>query len=363
MCQDHHRESRRQTPASTQKGHCHQAQPGQKEHERSNWTESRHVPPTIEKLVQHADMKAGALRFTDVLHRRCAGPPLSKGLPSLSDATADHGGLQVVARRVVEQPAPPSSPTSCVTRRSNGYAPLARNASAARTCAACGGRRLRAAPPRSGSGTGRPSTRASRGRPPNATHRAARAGRARAPRSHASTVPAASITMSAPSGSAATAPNERRERAPLLARADARPARRRRPRRTRTASARSARARRSRRCRPRSTPATSTPWRQQASGSVIAATSGASAGGNGQEVRARDPLGHEQELGVGAVEEREEVLAERLLAPAARRARRRTAQSWPARPAGRSRRRSRRPRARTGSAAGRGAPGGRGGRP
>ena len=40
---------------------------------------------------------------------------------------------------------------------------------------------------------------------------------------------------------------------------------------------------------------------------------------DGEEVRPRDPLGHEDELGVGAVEQREEVLAQRLLpAPAGR---------------------------------------------
>ena len=47
---------------------------------------------------------------------------------------------------------------------------------------------------------------------------------------------------------------------------------------------------------------------------------------DGEEVRPRDPLGDEQQLGVGAVQEREEVLAERLLparAGGARAARRR----------------------------------------
>ena len=77
------------------------------------------------------------------------------------------------------------------------------------------------------------------------------------------------------------------------------------------------------------TPATSTPWRQHASGSAIAATSDASLGRNGEEVAAGDPLGNEQELGVGAVQQREEVLAERLLAAHCTAGTRRTAPSWP----------------------------------
>ena len=68
---------------------------------------------------------------------------------------------------------------------------------------------------------------------------------------------------------------------------------------------------------PAETPAASTPWRQQASGSTIAATSAAIPAGTGRRFDARDPLGDEDELGVGAVEKREEVLAERLLAAAA----------------------------------------------
>ena len=48
---------------------------------------------------------------------------------------------------------------------------------------------------------------------------------------------------------------------------------------------------------------------------------GRHAGRDGEEVRARDALRHEDELGVGAVEEREEVLAEGLLAAQARWAR------------------------------------------
>ena len=47
---------------------------------------------------------------------------------------------------------------------------------------------------------------------------------------------------------------------------------------------------------------------------------GREAGRDGEEVAARDPLRHEHELGVGAVQQREQVLAERLVAAGARRA-------------------------------------------
>ena len=63
---------------------------------------------------------------------------------------------------------------------------------------------------------------------------------------------------------------------------------------------------------------------------------GRDTGRNREEVPASDALGDEEELGVGAVEQREELLAERLLAPRARRAdpaRRRVRRDEP--PAGR----------------------------
>ena len=59
---------------------------------------------------------------------------------------------------------------------------------------------------------------------------------------------------------------------------------------------------------PGSIPARSTPCRQQASGSTMAATSGASTGGTGTRLRSAI-RGHEQELGIRAVQERLEVLA------------------------------------------------------
>ena len=189
-----------------------------------------------------------------------------------------------------------------------------------------------------------------------------RAGRARAPSSHASAVPAASITTSAPSPVARLGAEERGERPPLRPRADAdRPA----------AGIGDARAEHQP-DRPEPDHGDGVAGRDACRLDAVQAACERlhhrrelrrAARRDGEEVRPRDPLGDEDELGVGAVEQREEVLAERLLSALAGRAgaaRRRVRGDDAS--AG-ARRRRRRTRVRRGSAAGRAAPGGRGGTP
>ena len=71
---------------------------------------------------------------------------------------------------------------------------------------------------------------------------------------------------------------------------------------------------------PGSISARSTPRRQHASGSTSAATSGASPGGTGRRFDARDPLRHDDQLRVRAVQQRQQVRALRFLAAPAGRA-------------------------------------------
>ena len=218
-----------------------------------------------------------------------------------------------------------------------------------------------ASPPRSGSGTGRPrAAPLAGGRRRRASSR--RAGRAGAPSSHASTVPAASITTSAPSPVPVSAPNA----GASACRSGREPTPTGRP----PASAMQAQSISpigpspiTATVSPGGTPAASTPCRQHASGSTIAASSDGSAGGTGRRFVARDPLRDEDELAVGAVEQREEVLAERLLSPLAGARRHHTAPSSRPRRGGRWRRRRRRTRVRRGSAGGRAGRGARGGMP
>ena len=265
-----------------------------------------------------------AARLRQLGRRRSAAAARAEGLELVGRnsrlASRHDGGLEVVARRIVEEAPrrPParrgaSRAARRGTRRSRG------SRAPSGSGAACGGTHRRAGPPRSGSGTGRP-PRASRpgGRRTRAPCRRAGRARARGPTPPRSRPPRSRRRR--PPGSPGTAP-----KSGASSRRSGRP-----PTTTGRPPASATQAHSISPIGPAPTIATVSPCSHAGDVDPVQAARERlghrgdlrrEAGRDGEEVPARDPLGHEQQLGVRAVEEREEALAERLLPTLARRAR------------------------------------------